>query len=152
LSTPSALVNQTSPVAGAQIAPATGTPLSIRPILTVKLGSPRTKALVPSTGSTRKKRGPIASGVPNSLACSSEIAGISGKALGQPGQDQPLAGPVGLGHRALVGLADHVQLGAPERQDDLGGRLDDRRQVAAPRGESARFASHSGHQLRFVWF
>jgi hypothetical protein len=94
------VVNQTSPVAGAQIAPATGTPLSIRPILTVKLGSPRTKALVPSTGSTRKKRGPMASGAPNSLACSSEIAGTLGNTLGQALQDQALAGPVGLGDRA----------------------------------------------------
>jgi inner membrane transporter RhtA len=75
---PVAVVNQTSPVAGAQTAPATGTPSSIRPILTVKFGSPRTKALVPSTGSTRKKRGPMASGVPNSLAYSSEMAGTPG--------------------------------------------------------------------------
>ena len=53
-------------------------PVSIKAMLTVKWGSPRTKALVPSSGSTRKKRGPMASGVPNSLACSSEITGMSG--------------------------------------------------------------------------
>jgi hypothetical protein len=71
-------VYQHSPEGGETTAPATGRPFSIRPMLTVKWGSPRTKALVPSSGSTRKKRGPMASGVPNSLASSSEITGTSG--------------------------------------------------------------------------
>ena len=76
---PAAVVNQVSPVAGAQTAPATGLRPATRPMLTVKAGSPRMKALVPSTGSTRKKRSPMASGVPNSLACSSATMAMSGK-------------------------------------------------------------------------
>ena len=72
-------VRQLSPVGGATTAPATGWRSMIRAMLTVKWGSPRTNALVPSSGSTRKNSGPIASGVPNSLACSSEITGTPGK-------------------------------------------------------------------------
>ena len=85
-------------------APATGRPWSIRAMLTVKCGSPRTNALVPSSGSTRKKRG--ADGVGRA-----ELAGVllgdhrhAGKPPRQACQDQRLGPPVGLGDRALVGL------------------------------------------------
>ncbi len=76
---PPEVVNQVRFHAGADTAPATGRPSWIRPMLTVQCSSPRTKALVPSSGSTRKKRGPIWSGVPNSEASSSETTGTPGK-------------------------------------------------------------------------
>ncbi len=75
---PEEVVNQVLFQAGADTAPATGQPSWIRPMLTVQRSSPRTKALVPSRGSTRKNRGPISSGVPNSEASSSDTTGTSG--------------------------------------------------------------------------
>ncbi|MNC88349.1 hypothetical protein D3C83_41520 [compost metagenome] len=48
-----------------------------------------------------------------------------GKALAQPLKDQPLAGAVGLGDGAEVGLLDDLQLGLPERQDHARRLLDD---------------------------
>ena len=80
LTAPCGVVNQVSPIGGAVTAPATGTPSSIRPMLTVKCLSPRTKALVPSSGSTRKKRLAMALGTPDSEASSSDTTGMSGKA------------------------------------------------------------------------
>ena len=94
-------------------------------MLTVKCGSPRTNALVPSSGSTRKKRGPIASGVPNSLACSSEITGTPGKRRARASRisvsPRRSASVTGL----WSALALDLQLGAPERQDQTCRRGDD---------------------------
>ena len=78
LRAPPGVVNQVSPAAGAATAPATGRPSSIRPMLTVKCASPRTKALVPSSGSTSMNRRAMLKGTPPAAESSSAITGMSG--------------------------------------------------------------------------
>jgi hypothetical protein len=118
-------LRQVVAVAGAVTTPATGAPLWISAMLTVKLSRPSTKPRVPSSGSISQNHSAASAGAPcdgHGLLGHGLHAGIQRL---QPGQDQGLGFLVGLGHRAVVGLGLRDHAVTPEGQDDAGGVLGD---------------------------
>ena len=95
------------PMAGANTTPATGTPSTISPILTVNSPPRLMNSLVPSTGSTRKKRDPTC-GDAARRGFLFRHHRHAGKGRGQFGQDQLFGFLVGIGHRRAVGLHPRI--------------------------------------------
>ena len=113
------------------ITPRTGSPASIRPMLTAQSGSPWTMLPVPSIGSIDHRRGPA----PPAAAYSSPVKQVVGEPRPEPVADQPFQVLIQVGHVAEVGLllgrdplpACQRHLGGLEGQDldklQLGGKI-----------------------------